>query len=343
MIPAKFLKKYDNIVFELDGVIASNRHYITCAALSVYEMCNSDKYYGKSALDYTSVFNNQKQITDLLFCNGKFVDLLYECGIDNMRDCAYVLLAGILGLGERRDFSNICNYFRYINLHTSDIFDHCAILLGRAFPRKKCGRFEDMWNTLNQCFTEWLFGDELYEMFFDGPPSVHGKLPLIANDQLYHSLINTKDVFSSLKSSGFRISIVTQRPRSEVEPSFARWKFNEIFTKDDIITLDDILDSHHKANLNMPNSPDPYCFARAAIGAEYADENFFAGNYSDKFSRTIIVSASPVSLFIAKELGADFAAIASDPSNKSLKDMFRQLESDYVLDSMLDLIIQPKN
>lgn len=338
MQPAKFLKKYDRLVIEPDGVITSDCHFITCAMLSVYEMCNSKDYFGKTVLDYTSVYNNQKQITDLFLSSGKLPVVLSELGVDYPIDIAYILLCAILGIGERRDFSNIYNYFRYIDLHTPDIFDHCATLLGRVLPDKDCKRGGEVWLTLKRCYYEWLYGDELYEMYTEEPFTGKGKPPVILQDSLCQPIISIRDTLSALLTAGKKISLCTLRTRPEVEVSFRRFKLDNIFSHENTVTVDDITEAGHKPNINSPLDPDPYAFARGAVGTSFSETAYEAGEYDELFSRTLIVSSSPTSLFASQALGAGFAAVIRDPLDKSLKDMFRQFEADYVLDSFLDLV-----
>ena len=37
---AKFLDKYDTVIFDMDGVITSEQNYWNCAALTVWEYLN---------------------------------------------------------------------------------------------------------------------------------------------------------------------------------------------------------------------------------------------------------------------------------------------------------------
>ncbi len=335
----KVLKKYDRIVFQPEGVLTTDKHYLTCAMLSVYEMVGSDRYFGKSNLDYTSVYNNQKQISDLLLCSGKITSLFEELGIDYPVDMAYVLLGAILGIGERRDFTNIYNYFKYIDLHTPDIFEHTAMLLTRLFPDKDCRREGTIWQQLKNCYTEWLFGDELFEMCFEERPSVSGKPSFITKEQLCNPIIKTKDMLTSLKERGKQISIATLRSMHEVDIPYKRWNLTGLFQKENIVTIEDILEAHRLPNFNNPAEPDPYMFARGAIGSGFSDNAYLSGEYDELFSRTLVVSNSPVSLFAVQTLGMSFAAVVSNPASKSEKDMFRQLEADYVLDSALELTL----
>ena len=336
MLPAKFLKKYDTVVFEPDGVITNNRHFLICAVLSVYEMCHSNKYYGKSEMDCASVAANSKQICDLMLLGGKIPEVLAELGVDYPLDIAYVLFSVIMGTGERRDFANICSYFKYTDLHTPDIFDHCSQLLGKVIRDKDCSRGGEIWQTLRRCYNEWLFGDELFEMYSEGVPAASGKPSFILSDSLCVPAITLRDVLAALKNADKKIAVTTLRTRFEFEVSLKRWKLNE-FTHENTVTLDDVLDAGHTPNINTPHEPDTYSIARAAIGPGYTETAHRGGIYDEQYSRTLVVSSSPISLFAAQALGMGFAAVIHNPTDKSRKDMFRQFEADYTLESITEL------
>ena len=45
---AKFLDKYDTVIFDMDGVITSEQNYWNCAALTVWEYLNYKKLMPQS-------------------------------------------------------------------------------------------------------------------------------------------------------------------------------------------------------------------------------------------------------------------------------------------------------
>ena len=339
MLPAKFFKKYDTVVFEPDGVITNNRHFLVCAVLAAYEMCHSNKYYGKSEMDCSAVAANHKQICDLMLCGDKIPTVLSDLGVDFPIDIAYVLFSVIIGTGERRDFTNVYNYFKYIDLHTPDLFDHCAQLLGKIIRDKDCTRFGEVWQSIRRCYLEWLYGDELFEMYADGLPLASGKPSFIMTDSLCLPVITLRDIFASLKNADKKIALYTLRSKHELEVSLKRWKITD-FPPENIVTLDDIIDAGHTPNINTPSEPDTYSLARASVGSGYSETNHSNGLYDEQFERTLVVSASPITLFEAQALGMGFAAVIYDHADKSRKDLFRQLEADYTFESLMELTQQ---
>ncbi|MBQ3053804.1 MAG: hypothetical protein IJC89_02735 [Clostridia bacterium] len=337
MQPEKFLNKFDNIVFEPEGVITSDSHRLLCAVLAVYEICNSEKYYGKSSLNFSSIYSNQKQISDLLLCSGKLPAVFNDLGIDHPIDIAYVLISGILGLGERRDFLNICNYFRYIDLHTPEIFEHSAVLLGRCFPHIDCKKGGAFWQNIANCYYEWLYGDELYEAVFGEEPENKGKPSIISTEKLCCSITNLKDIFSVLGNS-HKLSLYSTRTRSEIAYFLNKFNLTDTFPIGSYICYEDIVDSGRLPNINTPAKPDVYPIARCAIGPSFSYDSYFKGKYDSKLLRTLVVSSSEISLFVSQTLGAGFAAVVDDPTNKVRRDIFRHLEADRVFHSISDLI-----
>lgn len=336
MVPAKFLNKYNNILIELDGTLISDKYLYICAMLSVYELCNSRQYFGKTDIDYNTISHNRNQISELLLCGNKTLALLSEHGIDNPIDVAYAMLSVILGIGERRDFNNIYNYFKYID--TPDIFDHLSVLLTRALPGKDCKPDGEIYNLIKKCYNEWLFGDEFYEIVFGESPSAKGKISIIASEPLLLPLNNIRDILSTLTSSGKNISLYSLRSKPEVKYILEKHKLSQFFNVDNIVTLDDIEEAGHIPNINITLDSDPYGIVRAIVGPSYNDDEFRDGKYAEILSKSIVISNSPVTLFTSQLSGVSFAATVVDPLDKSAKDMFRQLEADYVLSSLNDLI-----
>ncbi len=336
MVPARFLKKYDNIIIELDGTLTGDKYLYTCAMLSVYELCNSNKYFGKSDIDYTAVYHNQTQIADLLLCGDKIRTILSELGIDNPIDTAYALLCVILGIGERRDFTNIYNYFKYIDMHTPQIFDHLSQLLSRSLQKRDCKPGGEIYELIKKCYNEWLFGDELYEIIFREPSSLKGKKSMLSNEVLLMPFNTVRDILSALINGKKKLFLYSLRTKYEVNYILNKYKLEDFFTSENILTFDDIVDSGHTPNTNTPNDPDPFCFARLVAGNCYADSDFAEGTYDSALQKTIVISNSTISLFSAQSAGVAFAAIANE---KPLKNLFRQLETDYVIDSVNELIV----
>lgn len=337
MVPAKFLNKYDNILIELDGTLISDKYLYICAMLSVYELCNSRKYFGKADIDYATISHNRNQISELLLCSNKTLALLSEHGIDNPIDVAYAMLSVILGIGERRDFNNIYNYFKYID--TPDIFDHLSVLLIRALPGRDCKPDGEIYNLIKKCYNEWLFGDEFYEIVFEETPSAKGKISIITSEPLLLPLNNIRDILSTLISSGKNLSLYTLRSKPEVKYILEKHKLLQFFSTDNIVTLDDIVESGHEPNINTTLDSDPYGMVRAIVGSTYNDGAFQDGEYAEVLSKSIVISNSPITLFASQISGISFAATVVDPLDKSAKDMFRQLEADYVISSLNDLLV----
>ena len=57
----------DKIVFDMDGVITSEYDYWEAAALTVYELLYSHKYYGVGNIDRRWCHDNLEMIYDTVF------------------------------------------------------------------------------------------------------------------------------------------------------------------------------------------------------------------------------------------------------------------------------------
>lgn len=86
-----FTDKYNKIIFDMDGVMTSEQCYWDTAALTVYELLNSRKYFGSRALDLSNVFANVKMIRSLIFSNDEIITVLKNKGVNSNWDLAYVV------------------------------------------------------------------------------------------------------------------------------------------------------------------------------------------------------------------------------------------------------------
>ena len=77
-----FLKKYDTLIFDMDGVMTSEQGYWNATALSVYEMLHSKNYFGNEDVDINSLVKSVKAVREEIFFSDKLITALKKKGVN---------------------------------------------------------------------------------------------------------------------------------------------------------------------------------------------------------------------------------------------------------------------
>ena len=172
---AQFLDKYEYIIFDMDGVITSEENYWDIAALTVYELLNSSRYYGNEQLDVIDCLNRVKEIRSEVFYNDKIITLVKERGVNSNWDLGYVVFAYML-TKKCESYKAVYDYIKESSLMAFDLYEECARLLADKLnlPVELCRRNETIWNMCRDVFQEWYFGSDEFEVFYNTKPRMPG-------------------------------------------------------------------------------------------------------------------------------------------------------------------------
>lgn len=329
---ATFLDKYDNILFDLDGVITSEQNYWTITALTVWEWI----YDGdKISIDYMS--ENAIAIREMVMCSDRMIGLLKNKGVNSNWDLAYILFA-MSKILDTDDFEkiykacedlddNILNEYPVIAERLSDILG-CD-----------CKRNGKLWTDLVMTFQEWFLGDDLFRQTYNIQPRRTGYKGLINSEK---PIINNKiltDIFKKLSESGKRLATATGRPSREMIKPLNDFGIMEYFAVDAIINYDHIQNAEEKFGITL-SKPHPYIFVKAMLGEEYDDSVIISGNYDkSRINKTLVVGDAGSDMLAAKAMGADFCAVLTGVSGKAARGYFEAAESEYILDSLENFLV----
>ena len=84
---AKFLGKYDTVIFDMDGVITSEQNYWNCAALTVWEYLN---YNSGQKINAAECMQNISKIRSRVFSDDELISILKGKGVNSNWDLGYV-------------------------------------------------------------------------------------------------------------------------------------------------------------------------------------------------------------------------------------------------------------
>ncbi len=325
-----FLDKYDLIVFDMDGVMTSEQGYWDAAALTVYELLNSNKYFGSRPLHLESVFKNRHMIRKHIFLNDKAIVLLKNKGINLNWDLAYVMFcANVTAQSKNPDdvyavlekiSDNILNDYEKIAVNA-------AIALGK--PSEYCMREGELWNKIAEVFQKWYFGTDNHMGVMD------------LEEPMFE--LKTFTAFLNTLSKNKRIAYGTGRNGIEITTPFSKWNILDKFDKehnvsyDYVIKAEKTLKSHGiTATLTKPN---PYIFLQAALGIDYDVLKIYNGDYDKNIiKKTLIVGDAGSDILAAQAAGFDFCAVLTGANKEKSRPYFEKMNATYIFNSVLDFV-----
>lgn len=333
---AKFLDKYDTVIFDMDGVITSEKTYWNCAALTVWEYL---KWNNGDEIDTKYAENNVEKVRSLVFCNDKIIEVLKAKGVNSNWDLGYVvvLLAWICGgKGYSGDFTDVLQSAENLSDNILDVYDTLAKEASEAtgLDYGWMRRNELMWTTMQELFQEWFLGDEL-----NGRASLHGRKngllhseqPIVNKDSLAEML--------SLLSKNKRVCTGTGRPYTEMIRPLDMWEISKYFSPDGLCNYNHVVQAEKELDNNALTKPHPYMFLKALYGTDYDNKKLIDGDYDkDKIKRTLIVGDAGADILAAQAMGADFCAVLTGINGQKARRYFEEQKADYILNDVLEFV-----
>lgn len=328
---AKFLDKYDTIIFDMDGVVTSEENYWTAAALTVWECLFTD------SVSVRGISDNAHNIRKQVMCNDTLISLLKGKGVNSNWDLAYVIYA-VCKIHNTSDFNlvmDICNGF------SDSILDEYPVIEEKltAVTGMDGSRNGAIWTDMMLVFQQWFLGDDLFVRKYNLMPKYTGKKGLIDDEK---PLIENKcliEIFNSLATSRKRLATATGRPSAEIIKPLKDFGIYDYFAVDGLINYDHIQNAENTLGMTF-SKPHPYIFIKAMMGMDYPDIDIANDMYDkDKVKRTLIVGDAGADIFAAKAIGADFCAVLTGVSGKAAKSFFEEYKAEYILDSLSDFIV----
>ncbi len=335
---AKFLNKYDILLFDMDGVVTSEQNYWTSAALTVWEWLYSDKYYGNESLIAKEIEQNAKKIRAEVFCQDRVIDVLKRKGVNSNWDLAYVFFA-FAKILDTLDFEKILKHCEELSDNILDEYTRLGEELSEILGEdgKRNGK---IWQGLVSTFQEWFLGDELFEQEYNKKPVLSGKCGYI---HLEKPVINgniLKELFSKLSVTGKRLATATGRQGSEIYPPLENFGLLNYFAKDGIVNYTYVMNAEKEFNVNL-TKPHPYIFEKAMLGEDYPDNKILCGDYDKSLiAKTLVVGDAGADILSARAMGADFCAVLTGVSGQSGRGYFEKMNAEYIFNSLADFLVK---
>lgn len=337
---AKFLDKYDTVIFDMDGVITSEQNYWNCAALTVWEyLCRS---CGRE-INSAECMKKIPQIRETVFCKDELISVLKSKGVNSNWDLGYVtvliewICSGADGWG---DFSQVLRYAEGLSENIIDEYDklalECAAKTGFDYERLR--RNGLMWQTMRDIFQEWFLGDKLFLERCGYVPLNRGKNGLIYKEE---PIIQKDKLVALLRllSANKRVCTGTGRPYIEMIQPIEDWGVKQYFAPDGLCNYDHVVAAEKELENDALTKPHPYMFLKALYGTDYDNEKLVNGDYDrEKIKKTLVVGDAGADILAAKAMGADFCAVLTGIQGRDAREYFEELDAAYILDSAADFL-----
>lgn len=334
---APFLDKYNTVIFDMDGVITSEQHYWTCAALTVWEWTHSDRYYGNAKIDVNKIQNDAKSIRKQVFCNDKIIEVLKAKGVNSNWDLGYVVFAGCMIL-DTLDFERVLDF---ANSLRNNILDEYPVI-AKSLSEKCSGdtqRNGKLWYDMMLTFQEWFLGDTLFEQKFSKKPVNPGKKGFVYSEEPIIDRFKLLEILKLLNEKGKRLAIGTGRPENELYPPLKSFGIQGYFEPSCIINHNHVMAAEKKLSLNL-TKPHPYIFIKALMGEEYSDEKIVKGEFDKSEAlKSLVVGDAGADILAAKAMGADFCAVLTGISGSAARAYFEDKKAEYILKSLEDFLV----
>lgn len=230
------------IIFDLDGVITSERLYWNSSAMTVYEKMFEE-------LNVSWCEENISLISDEIFINDSTIVAFKNLGVNSNIDLTYVVyLSAIIGqgkgVGEEELWNFVNTYALSLNVNAPALYDYVADEAKKLYNYDDSYiiRYGELWREIEALFQHWYFGDEKYEKIYgEAIPGASGKTGFINCETPIVDLEELRNLLKSLKEKGYILGIATGRNDYEVANPLNKWGIKEYFDADSIATYDTVV------------------------------------------------------------------------------------------------------
>ena len=323
---APFMHNYSTILFDLDGVITSEKRYWDAAVLTVYEYLNP-------SVSPEYAMANRDSIRKNIFYNDKLLLYLKNKGVNSNWDLTYIILSAALILGVRDDFSRVYDYILRLDLDAMGLYD----FFGETGPLGKRGGKE--YDNCVLVFQQWYLGDSLFGQIYRKEPRIKGKSGLCRYEEPVIALKDITLVLKTLHGEGFTLGIGSGRVGFEAVPTLEAWDLLKYLDQDRIITYDYIIEAEKTTGEKPLTKPNPYTFIKGMLGKNYSDADIVKSKYDKSVAKkTLVVGDAGADMFSAQAAGMDFAAVLTGISGQRAVKYFSDHRATYILRDITKLI-----
>lgn len=365
------------VIFDVDGVLLSEKRYFDVSALVLWEWYGSPAYMHMGNESITTELTDE-QIDDIrarYWKHDEILTWLKQHGVNSNWDMVHAHIVVTLWL-MLEAYTNDHGPIECI-LRTPDDIQYLGSLLhGYAVPSAaqvmrrlinvvpdRAGKDEvftylskavssslgiqsQQWTPLNsplwqlhmEAFQNWYFGDDLYAQTYKKRPYAKGKEGFLRREKPLGTVEGIRHMFQTLKRRGYEIAIATGRSRMEMQIPFETYHWLEEFDPTYVSTYTDVEAASQQLGMSL-DKPNPFAYYLGAFGK-------FPELYQDYVERPddfkkgtyYIVGDSLADVWCAKAMGAVMIGTLTGLDGKKARSMFEKEHAAYIVDSVEDIL-----
>lgn len=351
------------VIFDVDGVLLSEKRYFDVSALVLWEWYCSEKYLYLSPEKVTAKLSDEaidglrrrfwKDDAILLWLKKHGVNSNWDMVHAHLVVTLWLLLEpyaaqngasdrlletydDVRALGRRLQASELPSaesvYRRLAETvpdeaGKDDVFaylsDAVAASLGEG-TRRWTPLHSPLWNLAFETFQDWYFGDELYEKTYGKQPYVPGKSGFLTREEPLGTVQGIRHMFQELKRRGYAIAVATGRSRAEMEIPFRTYGWLEEFDEHYLATYSDVEEAEGMLNRSL-DKPNPFVYCLGAFGKDKERYSDYVNRMEDfKAGTYYVVGDSLADVWCAKALGAVMIGTLTGIDGDDARKMFER-------------------
>jgi len=369
-------KDFENIstvIFDMDGVITSEKYYWISSALTAMEI-----FYSKDYLGFRRDYSFEKDINEIIddskiFINDMFISDVKNRSINTNWDLAFFSISlflievlksiknqkvikivnkngitkdTLILIGQNIDKNlsfEISNLQKKFFFNNSDIqgFEYIEalnseVLQTTQISSKLFSRDNSFWNLTHDIFQEWFLGTELFKKNHSKKLSYFNKDGMLRIEKPIVELDKINSMFKKLYGK-YRLGIATGRPYHEIIIPLEKWGLLEYFKKEMIATHQEVDIAQKELKPISLSKPHPFTFLKS-IFFDKIDKDILEIELPLKNrEKYLIVTDSVSDIKIAQQLGCISMVVLTGVINKEQKEGLLSHNPDYVINDVSEV------
>lgn len=338
-----YMAQYDTVLLDMDGVVTSEEVYWNTAALTVWEMLHSRRYFGTEDICPAKLTKQLPAIRAAVFSDDALIKIMKTRGVNNNWDLSWLVIGCAL-IQKTHDYGKIFSMLNEFPSVAEGLYTTLSDGLVRfaGMTESEAAQLQGLWLSVQICFQEWFLGSELMPQYWNHETVQPGKAGLSFSEE---PIVDKATLVRLLKMIGSvkRLGIGSGRPAVEAKNPLVAWGVWDSFADDAIITYNDVIRAQTALADTQPDislaKPHPFMFLRGVFGNRYTDAELLEGRYdAAACAKTLVIGDAACDLFSAKSAGCDFAAVLTGIEGEKARGFFEEQKADYILHNILELL-----
>jgi len=371
-MPNKF-KNIETIIFDMDGVVTSEKYYWISSALTAMEIFYSRDYIGIKA-DYSFEKDINEIIEDSkVFVNDAFISDVKNRSINTNWDLAFfsisLFLIEVLKLIENQEVIELINRYgitkdtllligqnidrslsfeishlqkeffsKNIDIQGFEYIDSLNSELQQAtqIKSKIFSRDNSFWNLCHDIFQEWFLGTELFSQNHNKKLSYFNKDGMLSIEK---PIVELKKIDSMLKElyGKYKLGIATGRPYHEIIIPLKKWGLLNYFEKEMIATHQEVDTAQKELKVISLSKPHPFTFLKSIFFDTINKEIIEIELPLENREKYLIITDSVSDIKIAQQLGCISVVVLTGVINEEQKQGLLSYNPNYVINDVSEV------